>query len=117
MDIDLPNNSWDLILKEEFEKSYVEELTAFLQKERLQYTVFPKKSDVFNALKLTPFEKVKVIILGQDPYHGPNQAHGLSFSVNRGIKPPPSLVNVFKELTLENIGFEIPPRQRLCATE
>lgn len=102
------DNSWDIKLKEEFNKPYIDELKAFLKTERSQHTVYPKQTEVFNALKLTPFENVKVVILGQDPYHGPNQAHGLSFSVNKGIKPPPSLVNIFKELKSESIGFEIP---------
>lgn len=96
------------MLEEEFKMPYIEDLKVFLKNERAINTIYPKQTEVFNALKLTPFEKVKVVILGQDPYHGPNQAHGLSFSVNKGIKPPPSLINIFKELKSENIGFEIP---------
>lgn len=111
----MTNNSWDLKLENEFKKPYIEELKLFLKKERTSYTVYPKQTEVFNALKLTPFENVSVIVLGQDPYHGPNQAHGLSFSVNYGIKAPPSLVNIFKELKSENIGFEIPNHGNLTA--
>ncbi len=111
----MTDNSWDLKLEQEFKKPYIEELKLFLKKERATHNVYPKQTEVFNALKLTPFENVKVIILGQDPYHGPSQAHGLSFSVNYGIKSPPSLVNIFKELKSENIGFEIPNHGNLTA--
>lgn len=106
------NNSWDLILKEEFESPYMEKLKDFLKKQRASHTVYPKQSEVFNAFKLTPFENVKVVILGQDPYHGPNQAHGLSFSVNYGIKIPPSLANIYKELKTD-IDFTIPSHGNL----
>ncbi len=101
------HNSWDVKLKAEFEKPYMNELKAFLKKERASNIVYPKQTEVFNAFNLTPFEKVKVVILGQDPYHGPNQAHGLSFSVNYGVKTPPSLANIYKELK-SDIGFTIP---------
>lgn len=101
------NNSWDNKLKSEFEKAYFTQLELFLKEERSSFTVYPKQEDVYNALKLTSFEDLKVIIIGQDPYHGPNQAHGLSFSVNNGIKIPPSLKNIFKELQAD-IGFTIP---------
>ncbi|MBI3518904.1 MAG: uracil-DNA glycosylase [Bacteroidetes bacterium] len=111
----LIGNSWDFKLKDEFEKPYIEELKLFLKNERASHTIYPKQAEVFNALKLTPFENVKVIILGQDPYHGPNQAHGLSFSVNYGIKTPPSLANIYKELKSENIGFTIPNHGNLTA--
>ncbi len=91
-------NDWDLILADEFQKSYFEELTEFLENEYENYTVYPKKEDIFNALKLTSFEETRVVIIGQDPYHGENQAHGLCFSVKEGVKLPPSLKNIFKEL-------------------
>lgn len=106
------NNSWDLILKEEFESPYMEKLKDFLKNQRTTHTVYPKQTEVFNAFKLTPFENVKVVILGQDPYHGPNQAHGLSFSVNYGIKIPPSLANIYKELKTD-IDFTIPSHGNL----
>lgn len=101
------NNLWNTKLKSELEKPYFNELAGFLEKERSLFTVYPKQEDIYNALKLTSFENVKVIIIGQDPYHGPHQAHGLSFSVNDDIKIPPSLKNVFKELK-SDIGFAIP---------
>ncbi len=92
--------SWLAVLKEELEKPYMQALQGFLAKEIEQYTVYPRGSDMFNAFNAAPFDKVKVVILGQDPYHGPGQAHGLCFSVPRGIPAPPSLVNIFKELDL-----------------
>lgn len=91
-------NSWDILLKGEFEKEYYLKLRQFLKKEYASYTIYPNMFDIFNALKYTPYEDVKVVILGQDPYHGPNQAHGLCFSVKKGIEPPPSLKNIFKEI-------------------
>ena len=94
-------------IKAEFEKPYFKGLEEFVKKERSAFTIYPKEKDTFSALNLTSLKDVKVIILGQDPYHGPNQAHGLSFSVNYGIKPPPSLVNIFKELK-SDIGCQIP---------
>ncbi len=101
------HSSWNMKLKDEFEKPYMKELEAFLKQERISSIVYPKQTELFNAFNLTPFENVKVIILGQDPYHRPNQAHGLSFSVNHGIKTPPSLANIYKELK-SDIGFSIP---------
>lgn len=98
---------WYAKLEEELQKPYYKALEQFVKEERARFTVYPKESEVFNALKLTPLENTKVVILGQDPYHGPNQAHGLSFSVNDGIKPPPSLVNIFKELHTD-VGFSVP---------
>ncbi len=89
--------SWYSVLKPELESDYYRALKAFLKLEKLQYKVYPKGVDMFNAFNLTPFDQVKVVILGQDPYHGPGQAHGLCFSVPVGIAPPPSLVNIFKE--------------------
>jgi uracil-DNA glycosylase len=85
-------------MKEEFEKDYFSILNQFLKQEYKEQTIFPEKKLIFNALNSTPFNKVKVVIIGQDPYHGKGQAHGLSFSVTEGIKTPPSLVNIFKEI-------------------
>ena len=99
--------TWNEILSEEMEKDYYQELQAFVQKRRAEVRVFPEEKNVFNALELTPFESVKVVILGQDPYHGFGQAHGLSFSVQKGIPLPPSLRNIYKELQ-EDLGGELP---------
>lgn len=99
--------TWNEILAEEMQKDYYQELQAFVQKRRAEVRVFPEEQNVFNALELTPFESVKVVILGQDPYHGFGQAHGLSFSVQKGIPLPPSLRNIYKELQ-EDIEGEIP---------
>lgn len=99
--------TWNEILAEEMEKDYYQELQAFVQKRRAEVRVFPEEKNVFNALELTPFESVKVVILGQDPYHGFGQAHGLSFSVQKGIPLPPSLKNIYKELQ-EDIGEDLP---------
>ena len=99
--------TWNEILAEEMKKDYYQELQAFVQKRRSEVRVFPEEKNVFNALELTPFESVKVVILGQDPYHGSGQAHGLSFSVQKGIPLPPSLKNIYKELQ-EDIGGEVP---------
>ncbi|MDR0356971.1 MAG: uracil-DNA glycosylase, partial [Clostridiales Family XIII bacterium] len=94
-------NDWDSLLGEEFEKEYYLKLRRFLKSEYARTTVYPDMHDIFNALKFTPYGKVKVVILGQDPYHGPGQAHGLCFSVKKGVGKPPSLVNIFKELSDE----------------
>ena len=91
-------NKWDSILKEEFNKDYFKELMKFLNKENKSKTIFPKSIDLFKALKLTDYDDVNVVILGQDPYHGDGEANGLCFSVNHGIQTPPSLQNIFKEL-------------------
>lgn len=91
-------NKWDSILKEEFNKDYFKELIKFLNKENKSKTIFPKSIDLFKALKLTDYDDVNVVILGQDPYHGDGEANGLCFSVNHGIQTPPSLQNIFKEL-------------------
>ena len=99
--------TWNEILAEEMEKDYYQELQAFVQKRREEVRVFPEEKNVFRALELTPFESVKVVILGQDPYHGFGQAHGLSFSVQKGIPLPPSLRNIYKELQ-EDLGGELP---------
>ena len=90
---------WQQQIGAEFQKDYMTRLRAFLGAEKQAgKTVYPAGADIFNAFNLTPFEQVKVVILGQDPYHGPNQAHGLCFSVQRGVKTPPSLVNIYKEI-------------------
>lgn len=113
MAIDL-EPGWFEVLKDEFEKPYMKNLKGFLQQEKQAgFTIFPKGSDIFNAFKHTPFEKVKVVILGQDPYHGVGQAHGLSFSVQKGIVPPPSLKNIYKELADEFPDFKIPSHGEL----
>ncbi|MBR5011345.1 MAG: uracil-DNA glycosylase, partial [Clostridia bacterium] len=91
-------NDWDEILKDEWEKPYYLELRQFLKREYASGTIYPPMNDIFNALRYTSFEDTRVVIIGQDPYHGPNQAHGLCFSVMEGIEPPPSLKNMFKEL-------------------
>ena len=100
-------NDWDKVLKGEFEKEYYLKLRQFLKEEYTYHTVYPNMYDIFNALKYTAYSDVKVVILGQDPYHGPNQAHGLSFSVQKGIMPPPSLVNIYKEIENE-FGVQMP---------
>lgn len=108
MDVKI-NESWKKVLKGEFEQPYFGEIVAFLKTERAAgKTIYPPGPLIFNAFDQTPFHKVKAVILGQDPYHGPGQAHGLSFSVPNGIKPPPSLVNIFKEIK-SDIGLDIPP--------
>ena len=98
---------WNPVLRAELAKPYWEPLQKFVAEERAQHTVYPPADEVFSALYLTPFAEVKVLILGQDPYHGPRQAHGLCFSVRPGIERPPSLVNIFKELH-EDLGLRPP---------
>lgn len=100
-------NDWKELLKDEFEKDYYKKLRDFLIKEYEAKTIYPDKYDIYNALNYTAYKDVKVVILGQDPYHGPNQAHGLSFSVKPGVPAPPSLVNIYKELK-EDLGCYIP---------
>jgi len=99
--------SWRQILADEFARPYFSELKNFLTEEKSKYKVYPPGSQIFSAFNFTPFEKVKVVLLGQDPYHGPGQAHGLCFSVPFGIKPPPSLANIYKEIHTD-LGFSIP---------
>ncbi len=100
--------SWKEILNEEFQKPYFKQITEHLKTEKEQgKTIYPPGSLIFNAFEQTPFDNVKVVLLGQDPYHGPGQAMGLSFSVNNGVPPPPSLINIFKELH-EDVGVPIP---------
>lgn len=100
---------WLKVLEEEFEKDYMKSLKSFLLKEKESgHTIYPKNSEIFNAFNHTPFDEVKVVLLGQDPYHGDGQAHGLSFSVQKGIAVPPSLKNMYKELETDIEGFKIP---------
>ena len=95
-------NEWDNLLKQEFEKEYYTDLRKFLVNEYNNYKIYPPANDLFNALKYTSYSDVKVVILGQDPYHGEGQAHGLCFSVKKGVTPPPSLKNMFKEIKDES---------------
>ncbi|WP_026678708.1 uracil-DNA glycosylase [Fictibacillus gelatini] len=100
-------NDWAPLLEDEFHKSYYLNLRRFLIEEYKTKEIYPDMHDIFNALHFTPYADTKVVILGQDPYHGPGQAHGLSFSVKPGVKPPPSLQNIFKELH-DDLGCSIP---------
>ncbi len=107
---------WQKILGHELEKDYMQSLRSFLKQEKESgQQVYPKSADVFNAFSHTPFDKVKVVLLGQDPYHGPGQAHGLSFSVQKGVAIPPSLRNMYKELATDIPGFKIPSHGDLTA--
>ena len=101
------NNDWLEPLKPEFSKDYYKKLFETIKKEYESYVVYPKSEDIFNAFHLTPLEKIKVVIIGQDPYHEPEQAHGLSFSVKPGVDIPPSLQNIYKELH-DDVGITIP---------
>lgn len=105
-------NDWDIILKDEFEKPYYKQLRAFLKQEYSTRTIYPHMNDIFNSLKCSSFENTRVVIIGQDPYHGAGQAHGMCFSVKRGVEPPPSLKNIFKELH-DDVGFVIPDHGEL----
>jgi uracil-DNA glycosylase len=105
---------WNPLLRGEFEKPYWKQLQSFVEDERSRHTVYPSRENVFAALHATPYADVKVLILGQDPYHGPRQAHGLCFSVQRDVQPPPSLVNIFKELR-DDLGVATPPHGNLEA--
>lgn len=105
-------NDWDEILEDEWEKPYYKQLRAFLKKEYSTRRIYPHMNDIFNALKHTSFEETKVVIIGQDPYHGEGQAHGLCFSVKQGVAFPPSLRNIFKELN-SDVGKEIPAHGEL----
>lgn len=107
-------NDWDAILADEWGKDYYLSLRQFLKREYATATVYPNMYDIFNALKYTSFADVKVVIIGQDPYHGPGQAHGLCFSVQPGVMPPPSLKNIFKELA-SDVGKAEPPTGDLTA--
>ena len=107
-------NDWDTLLAGEFEKDYYLRLRAFLKSEYSSRTVYPDMYDIFNAMKYTAYKDVKAVILGQDPYHGPGQAHGLCFSVKKGVAPPPSLVNIFRELH-DDLGIDPPPHGELTS--
>ena len=113
------NASWKRVLLEEFDKPYMRNLRAFLLKERAaNKTIYPRGKEIFAALDLTPVEDVRVVIIGQDPYHGPNQAHGLCFSVQPGVAEPPSLLNIFREINDDvgdNEGHRLQPG-RGCLT-
>ena len=107
-------NDWDNILADEWSKPYYIALRQFLKAEYSTQRIYPHMNDIFNALRYTSFEDTKVVIIGQDPYHGAGQAHGLCFSVQRGVEPPPSLKNIYKELN-SDIGMEIPSHGELTA--
>lgn len=107
-------NDWDEILKDEWEKPYYKQLRGFLKQEYATRRIYPDMHDIFNALRYTSFENTRVVILGQDPYHGAGQAHGLCFSVKKGVEPPPSLKNIFAELHAD-LGLPIPPHGELTA--
>lgn len=96
--------SWFQLLKDEIKKEYFRKIPTILKKERKKYNIYPKSEDVFNAYKLTPYKNVKCVVLGQDPFHGKNQAHGLAFSVRDNIETPPSLQNIFEEIE-RDLGF------------
>ena len=105
-------NDWDEILADEWEKPYYKKLRQFLRAEYSSHRIYPDMHDIFNALKYTSFKDTKVVIIGQDPYHGYGQAHGLCFSVKKGVTPPPSLKNIFKEL-YDDVGKPIPTHGEL----
>ena len=107
-------NSWDSVLADEFEKDYYKNLREFLKEEYSRHTVYPEMHNIFNALKAAPYDQVKAVILGQDPYHEPGQAHGLCFSVQKGVPQPPSLVNIFKEMKAD---LGITPPDHGCLTD
>ncbi len=104
--------SWKTVLSDEFSATYFAQLKAFLVEEKASFTVYPPGSQIFSAFNFTPFDKVKVVILGQDPYHGPGQAHGLCFSVPQQVQPPPSLQNIFKEIH-NDLGIPVPSHGNL----
>lgn len=104
----LTETSWYNKLESEFRKPYFKQLVEFVEEEQKNYTIYPPKDEIFTALNVCPLDKVKVVIVGQDPYHQPNQAHGLSFSVKVGVPPPPSLKNIYKELCEDIPGFKAP---------
>ncbi len=106
------HDSWKIALMDEFDKPYFGDLKHFLKQEKEQFIIYPPGSLIFNAFNKTPFDEVKVIILGQDPYHGQGQAHGLCFSVPPGINPPPSLLNIFKEIH-DDLGYPLPSHGNL----
>lgn len=104
--------SWKTLLKEEFEKPYFQDLVEFIKEEYEHHRIYPPGSQIFNAFDFSPLEETRVVIIGQDPYHGPRQANGLCFSVSEGVPMPPSLLNIFKELKAD-LGKEIPPHGSL----
>lgn len=106
-DTDLLPESWRGVLGEELQKPYFKELTEFVEEERAKGPVYPPREQVFAALEATPYDKVKVLVLGQDPYHGEGQGHGLCFSVRPGVRTPPSLRNIYKEMK-EELGLPVP---------
>lgn len=105
-------NDWDGILSDEWEKPYYRQLHSFLKEEYSKMRIYPDMYDIFNALKYTPFADTRAVIIGQDPYHGPGQAHGLCFSVKKGVPLPPSLVNIYKEIT-DDLGVTMPQHGEL----
>lgn len=105
-------NDWDIYLKDEYNKPYFKELINFIDEEYRNKTIYPKKSEIFNAFVHTSYKDTKVVILGQDPYHGPNQAEGLSFSVKNCVRKPPSLQNIFKEMETD-LGIPFPDNNSL----
>ena len=105
-------NNWDSLLSEEYKKEYFLKMIDFLNKEYKNKTIYPKKNEIFNAFRYTSFDNIKVVIIGQDPYHGPNQAEGLSFSVSNSVLKPPSLQNIFKELE-SDLGMPFPEANSL----
>lgn len=110
---ELINESWRQVLKMEFNQEYIQDLTTFIKAERLNHKIFPSNAMLFAALNITPFEEIKVVLLGQDPYHQPGQANGLSFSVPPKTTIPPSLRNIYKELESDIDGFTIPSHGNL----
>lgn len=113
LEVDFKNN-WTKYIKAELDQNYLKELDKFLSKESISKTIYPNKKDVFNAFKYTDLKNVKIVILGQDPYHGEDQAHGLSFSVLPEIKTPPSLRNIYKEINAD-LSYEIPKHGHLVS--
>lgn len=107
-------NDWDNLLKDEYNKDYFKDLEKFVLKEYNAKTIYPKINKVYNAFRYTSFNDIKVVIIGQDPYHGENQAEGLCFSVKKGLQKPPSLVNIFKELR-DDLGYAIPKNGSLVS--
>lgn len=107
-------NDWDNLLKDEYNKDYFKDLEKFVLKEYNAKTIYPKINEVYNAFRYTSFNDIKVVIIGQDPYHGENQAEGLCFSVKKGVQKPPSLVNIFKELH-DDLGYAIPKNGSLVS--
>ena len=108
------STDWNPLLRDQFDQPYWKSLQAFIAQERSAHVVYPAPENVFAALHHTPYASTKVVILGQDPYHGPNQAHGLCFSVQRNVSPPPSLVNIFKELRAD-LDVPVPNHGNLTA--